>query len=110
MVLSVILLGGCTVGFPLTVTAPKGVQPRAAGCDFDVVGVQPPGGYEEVAKLGHTGVTSEAAEFKQAIQADVCRVGGDVVVARLNDFGDYLGGTVLRRVPSSAPPDAPADK
>jgi hypothetical protein len=40
----------------------------------------------------------DPTEFKNAVRADVCRVGGDVVLIETNGFGNYVRGTVLRKV------------
>jgi len=88
----------------MTVTTTKPVQPKPTNCDFQIVGVAPAEGYEEIALLSQSGgATSDPTVFKEKVRADVCRVGGDVVVTRINGFGDFLGGSVLRRISVPAP-------
>lgn len=98
------LMAGCSVAFLMTVTATKPLQPKPANCDFEIVGVPPASGYEEIATLSQSGgaTTSDPSTFKEKIRADVCRVGGDLVVYRINGLGDFLGGSVMRKSDAGA--------
>lgn len=91
-------------------SAPLTAKP--ANCDFRVVNLPPRADeYEEIATLS---LASKAADdpdqFKSAVRADVCKVGGDMVVTEVNGAGRYVRGTVLRKrlPPPAAPPPAPA--
>jgi hypothetical protein len=62
--------------------------------------VPPHDGYEEIGLLTSSEGTAFAEnpeEFKRAVQADVCRVGGDIVVTEVNGWGGYVRGTILRK-------------
>jgi hypothetical protein len=89
---------GCSPSFKLSPTA--GVAPAAKppGCAFKVVAALPSGPYEEVGILSQSsGWASDPEAFKQAVEADVCAVGGDVVVTEINGYGYYMRGVILRR-------------
>lgn len=73
----------------------------------------PPGtGFEEIATLTpdpDKSWDSDPEAFKEHVRADVCRVGGDLVVTEINAKGFFARGTVLRKV-AKAPvtPAAPS--
>jgi hypothetical protein len=94
-------LAGCfTASFPLTVSTTKPLTPKPPGCDFQIAALLPQGGYEEVGTIRSAGKgVDDPSELKRAIQADVCRVGGDVVVTDVNGYGNYVRGVVLHKVP-----------
>ena len=74
---------------------------KPSNCDFRVVNVLPQGGdLEEIATLTRadgSSLTNEPTTFKTAVQVDVCRLGGDVVITEVNGQGYYVRGTVLRK-------------
>lgn len=91
------LLTGCTT-FRMTVTSPRGVASKPSNCDFQLLKDAPKSGYEEIAMITHDGIrTSDMNSFKSHIHSDVCSVGGEIVVARIDDHGDIVGGSVYRR-------------
>jgi hypothetical protein len=94
----VMLLVACGgAGYALTVSTPKPTAAKATTCDFRVVNLSPSGGYEEIATLSPTGdVAYDPVEFKRLVQAQVCSIGGDVVVSEVNGLA-YVRGTVLRK-------------
>jgi hypothetical protein len=96
-----IALAGCfTASFPLTVSSAKPLTPKPPSCDFQIVAIPPQGSYEEVATIRSAGKgVDDPSELRGAVQADVCRVGGDVVVTEVNGYGNYVRGIVLRKVP-----------
>jgi hypothetical protein len=66
------------------------------------VNLPPKGDFEEIATLtAETRPVVDPVQFKTAVAADVCRVGGDVVVTEVNGYGQYVRGTVLRHTRSS---------
>jgi hypothetical protein len=74
---------------------------KAPTCDFRVVNLLPQGGdFEEIATLTQRegkALALNPTEFKAAVQADVCRLGGDLVVTEVSGWGGYVRGTVLRK-------------
>jgi hypothetical protein len=87
---------GCNFAqFHLTVTTSAPVSPKAKGCEFSVTSVRPERAAEDIAILD-SGWCHDIPCFKEAIRDDVCKVGGDVVVAQTNESGYYVKGTVLR--------------
>ncbi len=116
--LGMMLVAGCapTPGGPLfawtanglhftpTVTSSKPLAAKAPGCDFEIRSLLPQDGpYAEIGILKSDGwVCNDPVAFKKAVQADVCRLGGDVVFVHLNGYGQYVQGTVLIRETSLA--------
>jgi hypothetical protein len=45
------------------------------------------------------GVPGTAAELRERLASEVCRVGGDAVLAQVNGLGQYIRATVLRYRP-----------
>ena len=96
--LAAALGAACTPTYYMNVTATTPVAAKAATCEFQVVNLAPSGDYEEIATLAPDAFGVRDAEmFKHGVQADVCRVGGDVVVTEINGKGEYVRGTVLRK-------------
>ncbi len=91
--------------YATTVSTNQQLTAKPASCDFRVVNLAPTTtGFEEIATL--TPKPSLEAwtpeDFKKAVQADVCRLGGDLVVTEINGQGAYVRGTVLRAAPAAA--------
>jgi hypothetical protein len=91
--------------YATTVSTNRPLVAKPATCDFRVVNLAPTtGGFEEIATLtpqpGVVAYTPEA--FKQSVQADVCKLGGDLVVTEINGAGAYVRGTVLRASAAAA--------
>lgn len=97
--LGVVSLSACfSASFPLTVSTNKPLTPKPPGCEFMVVGSMPQGNYEEIATVRSAGKgCDDPEEFREAVRADVCKVGGDLVVTEVNGYGDFVRGTVLRK-------------
>jgi hypothetical protein len=92
---SLVACGG--PGYALTVSTPKPTAAKAATCDFQVVTLPPSRGYEEIAMLSPTGdVAYDPVEFKRLVHAQVCSIGGDMVLSEVNGLA-YIRGTVLRK-------------
>ena len=90
--------------FTPTVTSSKPLAAKASDCDFEIRSLPPQDGpYAEIGILKSDGwACKDPIAFKKAVQADVCRLGGDVVFVHLNGYGQYVQGTVLRRETSLA--------
>ncbi|MDB5219364.1 MAG: hypothetical protein JWO86_7291 [Myxococcaceae bacterium] len=95
---------GCGVQTSLTRTGPK-LPARPQNCQFEMLTGQPAGNYIEVGTLDLTaGGTTNLGEFREGIQPQVCRAGGDAALAIANGYGIYIKATVLKRVDASVPP------
>lgn len=77
---------------------------HAPGCDFGVTATIP-AGYEEVGTLVYGSRTlssyrasRDPVEFKDAVRADVCSMGGDLVVTQVDAQGTIVRAAVLRRL------------
>ena len=83
--------------FRLSLNAGMTAKEKPADCDFKIETVVPQGQFEEVGILISEGwAVHNRVELKEAVRAEVCRVGGDVVVTEMNTRGQYLRATVLR--------------
>lgn len=110
--------GGSGLKYTLTPTTPApaiAAEPLPPTCDFEVFKDAPQGEYDKLAELKPVdfGATT-SDEFKDAIRAEVCKAGGEMVVATLNGANNYIKGVVYRKhrvvvtVPAGDPPPAPA--
>jgi hypothetical protein len=76
-----------------SITAP----PKPANCSFDILASRPDRPYDELGVLDpQRAALGDQASFREAIRADVCRAGGDAVVAEVSSQGYYVSGTVIR--------------
>jgi hypothetical protein len=116
----VMLLGIGTTGcgssnYVVTRTSAAPVVSKAPDCDFAILTHAEPD-YEEVAMFERENQPAmTAAEFQKMVRKQVCEVGGDAVVAEIDNQGAYLRGTVLRRkdeagetAAANEPPDEPS--
>ena len=98
----------CQQHVPIKYTAtPSGshaAHPLGKDCPFDIVTMRPSGPFEEVGQLTFGSQTDTAyrgtndpSEFRQAVAADVCALGGTVVVTDINNGGTIIRGAVLRK-------------
>ena len=107
-----LLFGIATAGcasrnYLMTRTGTAPVVSKAPDCDFAILTTHGERAYEEVATLegdGQPAVT--AVEFQKRVRKQVCELGGDAVVAEVDNQGAYLRGTVL--VWKDAPPETAA--
>jgi len=105
--LTTVVLVACgrpPIAYMASPTGATPAQANAPGCDFAVTATLPVG-YEEVGTLvyGSRTLSSYRAsrdpmEFKEAVRADVCRMGGDLVVTQVDAQGTIVRASVLRRV------------
>lgn len=97
---------GCTqiATYTLTKSTTSATRPNTSTCSFRVVNLVPQGEYEELGMLvpEYRGA-ADPAEFETAVRAQVCSIGGDVVVTEINASGAYIRGTVLRRARGPTP-------
>ena len=93
--------GGSGLKYILTPTTPAPTvpaEPLAPTCDFEVFKSAPQGEYDmlaEVKPVDFSATTSD--DFKAAIRADVCKAGGEMVVATVNGANNYIKGVVFRK-------------
>jgi hypothetical protein len=96
------LLGaGCTYNF--TQTTSHVARPKPENCTFDVLTARPDSPFDELGVLDFSGgsgyAASNAREFMHSVRPDVCRAGGDAVLAEINGLGRYVRGTVVKYRP-----------
>jgi hypothetical protein len=90
---------GCNP-YTLEPSASKMPTPKPEDCTFEVSASMPAGKYEEIATLTCAAEESigSPSRFQKKVQADVCKVGGDVVVTEINGRGGIIRGVVFRRL------------
>jgi len=93
--------GGSALKYTMTPVSPPPAipaAPLAPNCDFEVFKEAPQGEYDllgEVKPVDFGAGTPD--EFKDAIRADVCKAGGEMVVATVNGANNYIKGVVFRK-------------
>src|SRR5580704_17635555 len=102
-----IVLTGCAT-VPITLTATPTGSPTTAkptDCSFAILDMRPGRPFDEVGRVSPQQVVATSrgltlAEFKPAIQQNVCQLGGDAIIAeqRQEQGGvvSYWGGAVIR--------------
>lgn len=110
--------GGSGLKYTMTPVSPAPTipaEPLPATCDFDVFKEAPQGEYDNLGEVKAVDFAAGTAdEFRDAVRADVCKAGGEMVVATVNGAGNYLKGTIYRKhriavpAPEAAPGPAPA--
>jgi hypothetical protein len=83
-------------------------------CKFEVLSLPPAQPVDELGIIdfeggttnyhtGHRfGVPDTAAELRERLASEVCRVGGDAVLGQVNGVGQYIRATVLRYRPEAS--------
>ena len=98
-VLAGLLLGvGCGYGYTQTTSHVAGPKPE--GCVFDLLSVRPDRPFDELGVIDSTSgsayAVSDARSFMEWVRPDVCRAGGDAVIAEVNGLGHYVRGIVIK--------------
>ena len=106
---------GCGPTYRFSSSVAQTPDPRTEECNFHLVDAWPYPGYHQIGVVEYDGSfgsspTTDHGEFWNQIQAEVCRGGGEVVIAQINGLGWYVRGIVLARVPGAPPaqPGTPA--
>jgi type IV secretory pathway VirB10-like protein len=104
--------GGATTAF--TSTGPT-LPAQPDTCEFSIVTASPTTpttelGTIEIKYVKQTDWIYDEKVFKRKVRVQVCRAGGDIVRAHINDNGLYMSATVLttKAAPVAAPVAAPA--
>jgi hypothetical protein len=101
-VLALVLAAGCApTSYTYTPSVRRGPQSRPEGCAVDVMTSPPEKRFEEVGTLDfYNGTEPTTVEgFKRAVAKQVCQVGGDAVIAIVNEKLQFTKGTVIRYIP-----------
>ncbi|HEX4451469.1 MAG TPA: hypothetical protein VH143_11390 [Kofleriaceae bacterium] len=110
-----LLAAGCGAGGGLTynLAASEGLQPppqpKDANCDF-VIGKGPTDGakYDKLGELTAADFAAQTQDdLKGSIRAQVCKLGGDYVIAAQDTTGQYKSVSVLRHHMDAAPDSGP---
>lgn len=95
---------GCSPLYNFTPTGPTASAAKPPTCTFRVTATLPTDDLEEIGVLEPVSFKAyDSRSFKQAIAADVCSVGGDVVVMQVNGNGAIVRGVVLVKKDRAAP-------
>lgn len=97
----IVILALCSACVPTSYTyspTSKGITPREPGCEFTILAAAPDEPFEEVGTMKHYDgdVPTKEADFKKAIAANVCEVGGHAVIAPRTSTGTYDAATVIK--------------
>ena len=99
------LLAACTpTSYAFSPTV-KAVTPKADNCPVDVVTSPPSRDFQEIGTLEFYNGTEPKTldEFKKDVAKQVCQVGGDAVIAVMDDKGQFTKGTVIAYTGYGAP-------
>ena len=89
-------IGGCSAGFAFTQTGPDRLA-RDSGCRVRLITSTPGQPFTELGVLDQSGPGDirNAGEFLRAVSAQICAAGGNGIIVRTSDTGQYMGGTVV---------------
>jgi hypothetical protein len=103
------LLLSCAHGYRFTRTTSTRVAPREPTCSIDVLTTVPQRPYQELGYLDYfERAAGNASDFRDQVRPLACKAHGQAVIARINAFGGYSGGTVIvwRAGSTDGPDDA----
>lgn len=107
MLFGIATAGCASRNYLVTRTGTGPVVSKAPDCDFAILTTRGERGYDEVAILEGDGQPAmTAVEFQKMVRKQVCELGGDAVLAEVDNQGAYLRGTVL--VSKDAAPETAA--
>jgi hypothetical protein len=71
---------------------------REPNCEFTILSNSPEEAFDELGTLKHYNgdVPTTEADFRTAIAARVCEVGGHAVIANRTSTGTYVSATIIR--------------
>ncbi len=98
LIMAALLASGCS---KYTFSPRTGLHypPKPDDCNYHLVSAWDEPGYEEigVVEVDHGRPATSYNKFWHDIRTEVCRAGGEVVIAQINGVGWYVRGIVLRR-------------
>jgi hypothetical protein len=98
MLLGIGVTGCGSRSYVVTRTGTAQAMAKAPDCDFAILTASVDGDYEQVTVLEREDQPAvTAAEFQKIVGKQVCELGGDAVLAEIDNQGAYLRGTVLIR-------------
>jgi len=97
----VIVLGGCGASYALGRVGELTPPSRPPDCRFEVRSDIPSRPFDEIAILAprdieYGSMAGGTVPFQEAVQSQVCAVGGDAVVVETDAFDHYVRGTVIK--------------
>lgn len=90
------LLLACGGTYTFVKTTGHTAEARKGGCAFDVLTTRPNKAYDELGVFEPYGAVNDATAFRKAVADELCRQGGDAVIAEINGHGQYVRGTAIR--------------
>ncbi len=85
------------IEYQTTPTTRVAAPSRPDNCTFDLLRLRPDRPFEELAVLESSPQYADSlGEFRAQIATQVCRAGGDAVIAHPNSDGYYPGGVIIR--------------
>lgn len=99
VVIVIIFTQGCSTFMSYSNTSDKQYSPKPSNCDFKIkVTDSGLGDYEEIGIISGCAGQKDISSYKSTIQPDVCKAGGDLVVARTNGYGVFCQGVVFKKL------------
>ena len=96
---SIIFAQGCSAFMSYSNTSDKQYSSKPSNCDFKIkVTDSGLGNYEEIGVINGCAGQKDISSYKSTIQPNVCKAGGDLVVARANGYGVFCQGIVFKKV------------
>lgn len=93
-----VALGACAHAPTYHATAQTKFPPKAPNCPLAIAASHPDPGYEEIGVIAIGGYYyQDPNAFLDAMRADVCAAGGDLVITEVNGYGAIARGVVFRK-------------
>lgn len=96
---SVIFTQGCSTFMSYSSTTDKKYSPKPDDCEFNIkvtnTGLND---YEEIGVMSGCAGQKDINSYKDTIRPNVCKAGGDLVVARANGYGVFCQGIVFKKL------------
>ena len=98
ILITIIFTQGCSAFMSYSSTSDKTYPPKPSDCDFKIkVTDTSLENYEEIGVISGCAGQKDINSYKSTIQPDVCKSGGDLVVARANGYGVFCQGIVFKK-------------
>ena len=96
---SIIFTQGCSSFMSYSNTSDKKYSSKPSNCDFKIkVTDSGLSNFEEIGIMSGCAGQKNISSYKNTIQPDVCKAGGDLVVARTNGYGVFCQGVVFKKI------------
>ena len=99
ILITIIFTQGCSAFMSYSNTSDKTYPSKPNDCDFKIkVTDTNLADYEEIGVVNGCAGQKDINSYKGTIQPDVCKAGGDLVVASTNGYGVFCQGIVFKKI------------